>query len=432
MMAQGSTSCLPPSGFARSAPADRRSRGGGWSGGRRKALAIALALLVCALTGEARQPDPRQMSGVPLPVSDVPIGTVTVRVLRGGFANPVPSLTVELTGEAGQQRATTNDLGRAEFSGLKPGSRVRAVANLGGERLESQTFEVPAAGGIRLMLVAADPGGQTPPPAGPPAAAAAPGEVVLGEESRFVFEMGEDGLSVFYILQVVNPGSEPVQPPSPVVFVLPAAAKGATVLQGSSPQASVAGDRFQIAGPFAPGATIAQLAYTMPITGPELVVEQPLPVPLRHVAAVAQKMGDMQMQSPQLAEQRTMPAQGNLYIAGRGGALERGAVLTFRFSGLPHHPNWPRNLALGLAALILAGGGWAAARSRIATARDAQRRALDEQRERLFEELVDLDARHGGGGIDPERYAERRRELVMALERIYAALDEDAAVSRAG
>lgn len=373
------------------------------------------------------------MSGVPLPVGDVPTGTVTVRVLRGGFASPVPSLTVELTGEAGGQQATTNDVGRAEFTGLKPGARVRAVANLGAERLESQTFEVPATGGIRLMLVAADPGGATQPPAGPPAAAAGPGEVVLGEESRFVFEMGEDGLSVFYILQVVNPGTEPVQPASPVVFDLPTDAKGATVLQGSSPQASVAGDRFQIAGPFAPGATIAQLAYSLPITGPELVVEQPLPVPLRHVAAVAQKIGDMQMQSPQLGEQRTMPAQGNLYIAGRGGPLERGAVLTFRFSGLPHHPNWPRNLALGLAAAILAGGAWAAARARGGrTAREAERQALDEQRERLFEELVDLDTRHGDGTVDPERYAERRRELVTALERIYAALDEEAAMSRAG
>ena len=39
-----------------------------------------------------------------------------------------------------------------------------------------------------------------------------PGDVVLGEDSRFIFEMGEDGLSVFYVLQISNASSTPVQP----------------------------------------------------------------------------------------------------------------------------------------------------------------------------------------------------------------------------
>ena len=31
----------------------------------------------------AQMPDPKQMSGVPLPTGDIPAGTVTVRVVRG-------------------------------------------------------------------------------------------------------------------------------------------------------------------------------------------------------------------------------------------------------------------------------------------------------------------------------------------------------------
>jgi len=314
---------------------------------------------------------------------------------------------------------------------------------VGGERLESQEFAVPAAGGIRLMLVASDPGGaaatspaQAQPPAGSGAAGAllaiGPGEVVLGDESRFVFEMGEDGLSVFYILQVVNPGATPVATPRPIIFDLPSAAKGATILQGSSPQATVAGRQMQVAGPFAPGPTLVQLAYTMPISGPDLFVEQTLPVALMHLAVVAQKVGDIQLASPQVTEQRTMPAQGNLYIAGRGGPRQPGEVLRFTFTGMPHHPTWPRNVALVVAGLILAGGAWSAVRTGDARkALAVQRRQLEASRDTLFDELAELEARQRSQAIDPERYAERRRELVAALERIYMALDDEVELGRA-
>lgn len=401
-------------------------------------LALVSVALRPAPTAGQQMPDPRQMSGLPLPAPDAPAGSVTVRVIRGSFANPVSSLTVELTGAGTARRAVTNDVGRAEFTGLAPGVRVTARATVGGERLESRAFEVPASGGMRLILAAADPaspaGGQPPPQptqagdAPPPT----PGEVVLGDESRFVVEMGEDGLSVFYILEVVNGASTPVDPGRPIVFTLPADAKSASLLQGSSPQAAVAGRELKIAGPFPPGKTLVQLAYTMPISGSEVVIEQALPLALSHLAVVAQKVGEMQLESPQLAEQRTMPAQGNLYIAGRGGPVPAGQVVRFRFTGLPHHSTWPRNLALVLTALILAGGAWAAARPGTArAAADARRRQLERTREALFETLTSLESRHREGHVDPARYAARRRELMADLERVYAALDADTPARRA-
>jgi hypothetical protein len=402
-------------------------------------LALSTAMVfVGAGPAVAQMPNPRRMSGVPLPVGEMPVGTVTVRVIRGSFTNPVSSQTVELFGASEPQRATTNDIGRAEFTGLKPGTRVKATAVVGGERLESQEFAVPAAGGIRLILVAAEPdtaqAAPAPTPPGSPAGAAAaqPESIALGDESRFVFEMGEDGLSVFYILQVVNSAPTPVQPDAPIVFDLPANARGATVLQGSSPQATVSGRQMKIVGPFAPGPTIAQLAYTMPYAGPTLTIEQKLPLALAHVAVVAQAIGDLKLASPQVSEQRTMPAQGNLYIAGRGGPVPAGNVLKFDFSGLPHHPTWPRNLAIGLALLILGCGAWfAIGGADRREAETAERRQIESERDRLFDELAALEARNREQAIDPERYAERRRELVAALEGVYLALDDDVAVSRA-
>jgi hypothetical protein len=399
----------------------------------------ALVVLAAAGIGSAQEmPNPRQMSGVPLPAGDVPPGTVTVRVIRGSFANPISSQTVEIVGTGSPVTASTNDIGRAEFKGLAPGARVKAAATVAGERIESQEFVVPRTGGIRLILVASGgepaataPGAPTAAPSAP-AAPAQPGTVVLGAESRFVFEMGEDGLSVFYVLQIQNAASAPVQPESPLIFDLPADARSATVLEGSSPQAKVAGRRLQIDGPFAPGATNVQLAYTMPFKGSELTIEQKLPAQLMHLAVVAQKVGDMRLASPQLSDQRDMPAQGNLYIAGRGGAVAAGDTLRFQFSGMPHHATWPRTLAIALALTVLGGGAWAAWRAGGAPARQsAERQALEANRERLFDELTALEVRHKSEAIDPARYAERRRELVAALERVYVALDDEVAIGRA-
>lgn len=403
-------------------------------------LAAAVAVGAAAIedvreAAAQAMPDPRQMSGMPLPAGDLKPGTVTVRVLRGGFVNPVQSQTVELTGAGFVLRATTNEAGRAEFSGVATGARVRASATVGGERLDSQEFVVPAAGGIRLMLVAPEPAGSPGGAGSGPAAAGeggdpARGDVVLGGESRFVFEMGEDGLSVFYILQIVNPAGRAVSPEAPLVFELPDAATGATVLQGSSPNASVAGRRLQVTGPFQPGPTLVQVAYTMPITGPELAIDQPLPVALEHLAVVAQKTGDMQLASPQIAEQRTMPAQGNLYIAARGQGARAGDVLQFRFTGMPHHPTWPRNLAIGLGVLILAAGAWGAWSTGRRPGRDVDT-ALRSERDRLFDELAELESGHRERRVDPAAYSSRRRELVAALERVYSALDDQRSLHRA-
>ena len=62
----------------------------------------------------AQMPDARQMSGIPRPDPQLATGTVTVRVARGSFANPVVSLTVDLTGGSSPKQATTNAEGRAE------------------------------------------------------------------------------------------------------------------------------------------------------------------------------------------------------------------------------------------------------------------------------------------------------------------------------
>jgi len=402
------------------------------------AITVLCAVALMAPTrvmGQPGMPDLSQMSGVPLPVTDVAVGTVTVRVIRGSLANVIAGQNVELLVGGEPRTAITNEQGRAEFTGLKVGTSVQARTVVDGARLQSQEFQVPASGGVRLMLVAAMAGQAQPPPASaggtagpPPAPPATPGVVSLGDQTRFVFEMGDDGLTGFYILEVVNSTAAPIAPPMPVTIELPEGAQGATMMQGSSPQGSVAGTRVVIAGPFAPGATQVQVAFTLPYSGAELVIEQRLPVPLAAVTLLVEKMGDMRIDSPQVTQHRDVQAQADTYLLGQGPGINAGGRLAFTISGLPHHPVWPRNVALGLAALILAAGIWASARpARAVAAEEARRQALMARRDKLFAELASLEAQQRARGLDQARYEARRGALVQALERIYVELGEDLA-----
>ena len=400
-------------------------------------LAVAAALLLAAppalraqaLSG-AQMPDAKQMSGVPLPVGDLAPGTVTIRVVRGSMANVIPGQLVELTGGPAPMSARTSDTGRAEFPGLIPGTRVRAFTTVNGERLESQEFTVPATGGIRVALVATDPAMQKRAAEDRQLAQAPaqPGMVVLGQGSRFVFEMGDEALNVFTLLDIVNSARVPVQPPQPLVFDLPAAALGAGILEGSTPQAVVAGKSVTISGPFPPGSTLVQFGYSLPFAAASVTVEQTLPLALNQVSVMAQKVGNLELHSAQIAEHQDMPLQGTTFIVAKGPPVAAGQTLSFRFTGLPHQPLWPRNLALGLAVVILAAGVWGSAKlGRPSAAVGDRRRRLDAKRDRLFAELTSIEEQHRLHSIDPDRYTSRRNELMASLERVYAEMDGEAA-----
>lgn len=400
---------------------------------------LAIALLVVASASAqmppgmgANMPDARQMSGTPLPTGEVPAGTVIVRVVRGSMANPLAGETVELlAGQAGAVTAKTNDLGRAEFPGLAIGTRVKATATVNGERLESQEFEIPATSGIRVALVALDPEmearaeedrrlAQQPPQ---------PGMVVLGEQSRFVLEMGDEGLHVFNIMEVTNTARTPVETPAPLVFDLPRNAERASMLEGSSSQAQLRDGRVTVTGPFAPGVTLVQFAYALPLKSSSLTIEQTLPAALNGLTVMAQRVGDLHITSPQFASHRDMGTGGEIYILGQGPALRAGDTVTLNLTGLPHAPTWPTNLAVALAVVILAAGAWFSVRGRRATESVdvARRRKLEAKRDRLFNELTMLETGHRERRVGADQYAAKRRDLVTALEQVYAELDEEAA-----
>ena len=121
-------------------------------------------------------------AGMALRDGALPPGTLTVRVVRGGFSNNVPNhaVTIDVDGVVTQNALTGPD-GRATFAHLAVGARVRASATVDGESLESEVFEVPGQSGVRILLIAggesAD--GAVSGPATPPTDPVVPAVTVL-------------------------------------------------------------------------------------------------------------------------------------------------------------------------------------------------------------------------------------------------------------
>jgi hypothetical protein len=372
----------------------------------------------------AQMPDPRQMSGIPRPVTDLPDGAVSVRVVRGTLSNNVTNQDVELrvNGKATIRKTDAN--GRAEFTQLPAGATVQAAADVDGEHLESERFPAPGKGGIRLLLVAA---GQTTASAPPAREAATTGTVTLGGNSRIVLEPGDESVQIYYLLDVVNDTATPVNPPSLFVFDMPTGSVGCSVLEGSSDQAKVNGTRVRVQGPFAPGPTPVQVACELPSTGASIDVTQRFPTALPRLAVIVKKVGPTKLVSPQIDRQQDMTAQGEDFIVASGPQLAAGQPLSLSLADLPHHSPAPRMTALILAALIVIAGIWAASsRSpETAAARRDERRQLLARKNRLLDELVRLERDRRDGRVADRQFAVRREDLVAALEHVYGALDDE-------
>jgi hypothetical protein len=369
-------------------------------------------------------PDPKEMSGIPRPVTDLPDHAISVRLIRGQLSNNITNFPVELHVGSKVVTVKTDESGRAQFNDVQPGAAVKAIAVVDGERLESQEFTAPDRGGIRLMLVATD---KTK--SGAAAAAPVAGQVAIGNQSRIIIEPGDEAVQVYYLLDIVNTGQAPVNPRAPFVFDMPTGSVGTTVLEGSSPKASVNGTRVRVEGPFAPGRTPVQVASEIPALGGSLDIAQTFPANLDQLAVIVKKLGSTRLTSPQIATQQDMTAQGEVFIAATGRAVPAGQPIVLTLEDLPHHSVVPRWIALALAAMIVAGGAWAATRPQDRAARAAERRQLLGRRDKLLGELVRLETDHRNGRGDHGRYSQRREQLIAALEHVYAALDTDDATN---
>ncbi len=327
-------------------------------------IPLVMAAIVAATAGTAAQlqmPDPKQIAGVPLPATDLPGGTISVRLIRGGFDKNLPDTPVEFSVDGKVRTVKTDASGRAQVAGLPRGAKVRASAVVDGTRLQSQEIVVGESG-VRFVLVAVDPELERRAEEDRRLAAspAVKGIVVFGPETRMIAEMSKDQLNIFYVLQILNTARTPVDPGGPVIFDLPRDARGATLLQESSKQATVKGHRVIVTGPFAPGPTMVHVAYQQPYTSDTARIEQKFPASVQNLNLIVLQIGGLDVRSAQIATKREVTDQGQKLIVANGPSIAAGQTLQLDISGLPHHAQWPRYLALSLASVIVGAGIWAA------------------------------------------------------------------------
>ncbi len=118
-------------------------------------LAAVAVLSAVALVpvSPAVHAQPAEAIGRPLPTSELPLGTVTVRIVAGALSKNIPGTSVTLSVNGAAQIARTDESGRATFVKLPPGATVQASITDGdGKSITSQQFQVPASGGTKVML----------------------------------------------------------------------------------------------------------------------------------------------------------------------------------------------------------------------------------------------------------------------------------------
>jgi hypothetical protein len=323
----------------------------------------AVAALVVALTAslsvsaQVNMPNPSQISGVPLPAQDLPAGSVSVRVIRGGFDKNVPDQPVVFTIDGTKKVVKTDAQGRAQVDKIKTGAIVTASTNIDGSTLTSQQVTI-AASGIRFVLVAIDPEAAKRAEedkrlaAGP----AIKGSVVFGPESRVVIEPGDEIITIFYVLDIVNSARTPVDIGGPLVVHLPTGARAAGVVEGSTPQAKINGPKLTVLGPFAPGTTSVQMGYELPTGSDSTKIVQMWPVAMPQSSIVLQRTGSEDLVSPQVSQKNETTSNGQRVVFGRLAAVPAGGAMTVEVTGLAHHSRVPRNIALTLVVGLMALG----------------------------------------------------------------------------
>lgn len=383
---------------------------------------------------QAQMPDPSLMHGRAIPASDLPAGTITVRVVREQLGNNIVGQDVRLTVGGAARAAKTDDQGRATFADLPPGAEARAETTVAGEPLVSEPLTVPTSGGLRVILVAGLAETATRKAAEEAAAAKAPpvrGSIAFSPNTRVLMEFRDDALQVFYVLEILNTASAPVDIGGPLIFDLPTGAAGAAPLEGSSSTASVSGDRLTVTGPFAPGTTPVQVGFRLLYDRSTITVEQRWPVALEQLTVALEKVGAVTMTSPQFSTVGEVNAEsGTPFLLASGPAIPAGGTLSLELVNLPVHSPTPRYLAVGLALTILGLGAWFAFTTRTKGA-DTVRRLMA-RRDKLLSELATLEERRlRKGALAPPEEA-RRLRLVAELEQIYGELDETGSGPRGG
>lgn len=409
---------LPPDDQAQDAP----------SGGKQFALGV--------ISGFARL-DPTLPSGTidvlavdeaghPLPHQKIEVG----RVAASGRGVEV---LLQATGGDGHTRFTQVAEGGA--GGAGGGVAAAVVMSRDGLRLGTDGFQVPSTGpGIAVELHALP-------------RSSDPSLISIGAGGRVILQLRDDALGFIETLPLENHSDKLFDAgPGGIEIPLPSEAYGAEGAEGEHKIEIRKGIGVAVHGPIPPrrpeqsnanqkSPDEVTFGFLLPSNGSTRSVAQKFPNGLGEFTFVTEQLPNLVIDSDQISGKQPRELDGKKYWLMRGAPIPPGGVLRFTVRGLPAPDNTGRIVAAALALLLVGSAVVFGRKDAAAPAAKAEseRERLVSRRERLFADLVSLEARRTAAADEAAKGAAKteRDDLVRKLEGVYrelAAADERRAV----
>ena len=416
---------------------------------------------------QAPSPLPGEVQGNFLsPNEDDGLAPGTVRVHVTGQGQNLAGIEVDLVAEdegdeggvAGSAR--TGSDGYAQMDDLEPGERYRARATVHGRQFESAPLSLPDDGGVTLTLPAnwrvagALEGRFDDVASGPDKVYAAQVETDAGVFRSMPFQLTSDrGAAVrvvalgdlalrFHLAGQIddervwfdaqfafpNPTSAPLLPDDGEVTVhLPDGFTNATVGENHERLARTSSDGFVLTGPVGPGQEAFRGQFALPTSSGTLEFDMPLPYGAWNSQLILEKVEGMELMLPDVPgmEEDTRTLGTNEFAILSGINIQDNRRLVVGADGLPQRSLFMRYLqwaagALGIGLLVWGVVGLFSRRED-GMASD-RKQHLEAQRERLLDELAELEGQYKRGQVGESRYKRSRENLWIELESVYQEL----------
>lgn len=401
----------------------------------------------------------RPQGRVKSPVADAALkdGAIDVHVTRKGKG--VEGIAVALMkaeGGDGVADGKTDGEGRAVFSQLAAGGKLKLRAFVHGRALESPAFDAPQKGGVRIDVevnwqeveslratfkgVASGPDkvyiaravGAERPSLSPPfqltEARGAATQIIVFPGILMGFHGGtsldDDKLWFEVQFTLLNPSAVPYDTgPAGLRIPLPRGFIGASVRDEMTARVKVDGEKGLVwRGAIPPGQKTFIASFALPTAGGAIDFDLALPVGAIQSQLVLEDLPGLRVDVPAGIDKETRTSEGKKFVLLTGIERRPGEALSFRIAGLPQPPAWRVWVRRGVGLVVLGLLAWgvlAIARSRGIRSRAEE---LEAEREELLQALTQLEADLQRKKIAAPLYKKQKAALTGRLEAVYAEL----------
>jgi hypothetical protein len=386
---------------------------------------------------------------------DYPDARVVVGVLRGTQQRPVAveGMHVELRPEQGPPLVKeTDDNGAAAYDGLVPGTTYTPAVVQFGTSVVGEPFKVPEKNGlvavafmdwedpVKVAGLRAVPGGndhayvirtqaggrvQLSQPFQLTSTAGAVVPLELAPPPEFEFHLAgtidDEQMNFQAQLAMSNGPASPWTPPGGKLHIpLPRGAGGVQIEEAWSDRVKIERGGLAWKGAVPPGGFQFNMSFDLPIDDGSFTMDMDVPSGASQSSIVLEYRAGMQIATLGKSQGRTASQQGRRFYVISDINVAPQQALVMKVTGMPQQPHWRRWVrnGVGLGVIALLAAGVAAVLLRRGPRGGATATAGSE-RDRLLDQLVDLERRHRDGSLPEAKFAKQRARLVQRLEPMF-------------